>query len=42
MSEAKSTYEAALERSQAIEKDIVINPKKYRVLTGIVLPEDCI
>lgn len=34
MSEAKSTYEAALERSQAIEKDIVINPKKYRVLTG--------
>lgn len=34
MSEAKSTYEAALERSHAIEKDIVVNPKKYRVLTG--------
>ena len=34
MSESKSTYEAALERSHAIEKDIVVNPKKYRVLTG--------
>ncbi|MBQ2124552.1 MAG: tryptophan--tRNA ligase, partial [Spirochaetales bacterium] len=34
MSESKSTYEAALERSHAIEKDIQINPKKYRVLTG--------
>ncbi len=34
MSESKSTYEAALERSKAIEKDIQINPKKYRVLTG--------
>ena len=34
MSEVKSTYEAALERSHAIEKDIVVNPKKYRVLTG--------
>lgn len=34
MSESKSTYEAALERSRAIEKDIQVNPKKYRVLTG--------
>lgn len=34
MSESKSTYEAALERSKAIEKDIQVNPKKYRVLTG--------
>lgn len=34
MSDSKSTYEAALERSRAIEKDIQVNPKKYRVLTG--------
>lgn len=34
MSDSKSTYEAALERSKAIEKDIQVNPKKYRVITG--------
>ena len=28
------TYEAALERSKKIEQDILVNPKKYRVLTG--------
>lgn len=28
------TYEAALERSKKIEEDILVNPKKYRVLTG--------
>ncbi len=29
-----SSYEAAIERSAKIEKDILVNPKKYRVLTG--------
>ncbi len=29
-----SSYEAALERSAKIEQDILVNPKKYRVLTG--------
>ena len=28
------TYTTALERSKNLEKDIQINPKKYRVLTG--------
>ena len=28
------TYEAALETSRKIEADILVNPKKYRVLTG--------
>ncbi len=28
------TYEAALERSKKIEEDILVNPKKYKVLTG--------
>ncbi len=28
------TYEAAVERSKKIEEDILVNPKKYRVLTG--------
>jgi len=28
------TYLAAVQRSEALEKDIVIHPKKYRVLTG--------
>lgn len=28
------TYEAALKKSQEIEADIKVNPKKYRVLTG--------
>lgn len=28
------TFEASLERSQALEKDLRINPGKYRVLTG--------
>lgn len=28
------TFEASLERSQALEKDLGINPGKYRVLTG--------
>ena len=28
------TYEAALERSKKIEQDILVTPKKYRVLTG--------
>ena len=28
------TFEAALERSEALEKDLRINPGKYRVLTG--------
>lgn len=28
------TYEAALERSKKLEKDIYTNPKNYRVLTG--------
>ncbi|MCR4939372.1 MAG: tryptophan--tRNA ligase [Treponemataceae bacterium] len=28
------TYEAALERSKKIEEDILVNPKRYRVLTG--------
>ena len=33
-SDMNGTYEAALKKSQEIEKDILINPKKYRVLTG--------
>ena len=28
------TFEASLERSQALEKDLRINPEKYRMLTG--------
>jgi tryptophanyl-tRNA synthetase len=28
------SYEAAVERSEKIEADILVNPKKYRVLTG--------
>lgn len=28
------TFEAAVERSKALEADIAVNPKKYRVLTG--------
>jgi tryptophanyl-tRNA synthetase len=28
------TFEAAVERSKKIEQDILVNPKKYRVLTG--------
>jgi len=28
------TYEAAVERSRKIEEDILVNPQKYRVLTG--------
>ena len=28
------TYEAAVERSKALEKDLAANPQKYRVLTG--------
>lgn len=28
------SYEAALERSKKIEADLLVNPKKYRVLTG--------
>ncbi len=32
--DANKTYEAALEKSREIEKDIQVNPKKYRVLTG--------
>lgn len=28
------SYEAALERSRKIEADLLVNPKKYRVLTG--------
>lgn len=32
--EYSGTYEAALAASKKIESDIVINPKKYRVLTG--------
>lgn len=37
MSEAEisaRTYEVAVERSKKIEEDILVNPKKYRVLTG--------
>jgi tryptophanyl-tRNA synthetase len=33
-SDMNGTYEAALKKSQEIEKDILVNPKKYRVLTG--------
>jgi tryptophanyl-tRNA synthetase len=33
-SDISGTYEAALEKSRQIEKDILVNPKKYRVLTG--------
>jgi tryptophanyl-tRNA synthetase len=33
-SDMSGTYEAALEKSRQIEKDIQVNPKKYRVLTG--------
>ncbi len=33
-SDMSGTYEAALKKSQAIEADIQVNPKKYRVLTG--------
>lgn len=29
-----ASYQAALERSKKIEADILVNPKKYRVLTG--------
>ncbi len=32
--EQRGTYEAAVERSKQLEADIVVNPKKYRVLTG--------
>lgn len=32
--ELSATYEASLERSRNIEKDILLNPQKYRVLTG--------
>ena len=32
--EHSATYEASLERSRNIEKDILVNPQKYRVLTG--------
>ena len=28
------SFEAALERSKKIEADLLVNPKKYRVLTG--------
>lgn len=28
------SYEAAVERSKKIESDILVNPKKYRILTG--------
>src|SRR5574344_2586401 len=31
---SNKTFEAAVERSKKIESDIVVNPKKYRVLTG--------
>ena len=31
---SNKTYEAAVERSKKIEQDILVNPKKYRVLTG--------
>jgi len=30
----EGSYEAAVERSKKIEADILVNPKKYRVLTG--------
>jgi tryptophanyl-tRNA synthetase len=33
-SDMSGTYEAALEKSRQIEKDILFNPEKYRVLTG--------
>lgn len=31
---SNASYQAALERSKKIEADILVNPKKYRVLTG--------
>lgn len=31
---SEKTYAAAVERSKKIEADILVNPKKYRVLTG--------
>src|SRR5574344_2319836 len=31
---SNGSYEAAVERSKKIEADILINPKKYRILTG--------
>lgn len=33
-SDLNTTYEASLEKSRALENDIKVNPKKYRVLTG--------
>ncbi|MBR7064388.1 MAG: tryptophan--tRNA ligase [Treponema sp.] len=33
-SDISATYEAALEKSKALENDIVKNPQKYRMLTG--------
>ncbi|MCQ2604653.1 MAG: tryptophan--tRNA ligase, partial [Spirochaetia bacterium] len=32
--ELSATYEAAIARSKKIEEDILVNPQKYRVLTG--------
>ena len=32
--EVSKTFEAAVERSKKIEADLLVNPKKYKVLTG--------
>ena len=44
MSEAeKSIMEhLKLQRTQKLEEDLIVNPHKYRVLLGIVPPEDFI
>src|SRR5574344_253552 len=33
-SDINKSFERAVEKSKAIEKDLLVNPKKYRVLTG--------
>ena len=35
-SDINKSFEAAVERSKKIEADLNVNPKKYRVLTGLI------